>query len=575
MARMFLILTEETAPQQQQSQTGIPGMMPHNAGQMQQNVRMMQPGYGNMSTMQNGNYGNMQFQNQHQQSQQQYNQSNLNQFNNQPMFNQNPIVSQDPSQTHMNPMMSQPAQVVGNQFQNQSQGMMSQNQVMFQYNTTSMAGVNPNRPQLSNPAQQQMKMQQLGWSQQSQPMFGQQAQSQQQSHQTPYLSQHDYAIPNTANQQIHMQQAQPGQQQAFPNPKNPGQTMYIQNMTPPNRMPNVSQAGGVGMPQQMFQSGTQPYPNMSQGNMVNMSAMTPESRMMHQQQQQPFNPQQNAGQFQQFQYQSPPKGVADGSGITQANQQQSNIMRFPQTSPTQQSAQHRMQLTSIGQQRANAPILSPRPTPPSPSPSMTAGMLSPTGSTSSQQGYTIEKSQQSGNNPGMFQQSANSTDTIIKEQTFSQVQLSQNGPPVMSNSGNKLNPVSIGNMVSVSASVANNQLPQEQISPGYKVMSPPNSANSNTQAISAEIQTLNQQIKQLYSVPQTPQTQQKILDLQEKLRVKSQQIIQNQRGKLTNFKSSIPQVQSVVSNLLFIIPQVQSVVSNLLFIIPQVQSVVL
>jgi hypothetical protein len=57
------------------------------------------------------------------------------------------------------------------------------------------------------------------------------------------------------------------------------------------------------------------------------------------------------------------------------------------------------------------------------------------------------------------------------------------------------------------------------------------SVQTNPQQLAAEIHGLQQQVNQLYNMPQTPQTQQKMLEAQERLRtLKAQQLMMQQQG---------------------------------------------
>jgi hypothetical protein len=539
---MFNVIDESVpnVPQQQMA-----GMMSQNSGQVPQG--MMQAGHphsnyniGGMQQQQQqqgAGYNSMQFQQTQQQAPQQFNQQNFNQYNSQQtVYNPNMVSTPSQKQGHINPnpMMS-PTHT--NQFGSPPSGMMRQGQVMYQYNA---AAAQPG-PRLPNPAQQQqIKMAQMqGWNQNTQ-MFNpqqQQAQSKQQPQQQ-YIPQHQSkANIQGIRMQVPFSAAQSGQ----------NQTLYMQRMSSPgiqvNRMPtvNASQPNSMGMSQQMYSHGNQNFNTLNMPHANTPTSMSNDPMIM-QQPQQYIHQQQTTQQFpqqqqqQQYQYQQPmqQQSMTDNC-VNTPQQQQQNILRFPQTSPTLPNVQQRLpfnnmnNMNTMSQPRANVPMLSPRPTPPPQSPSLTSGMLSPTGSTSSHQGgfNSMEPSpnhpQSQQNNSNMFQPSAELND----KHNFGQFN-NQNMNQIQSQTVNQTNGPNSNMHVSVNTNT-NNLQNQSQCSPVKKVVSPSSSVTSPSNT-SMDIQSLNQQIQQLYSMPQTPQTQQKILDLQEKVQMlKSQQLQQSPR----------------------------------------------
>lgn len=522
----FLFTDEPATNVAQQAQ--IPAMMSQNSGHIPQaNMAMMQPGHphtgynmaGMQQQQQGTGYNNIQFQTQQPQAQQ-FNQQNFSQYNNQQqVYSQNIASAPSQKQGHMNQNIMSPNH--RNQFGSAPSGVMHQGQVMYQY-TAGQAG-----PRLPNPApQQQMKMAQMqGWNQNQQMFNPQQQQQQSQPQQQQYLQQ-EYSQSGSSMPQMHMQVPFTGSQAVQ------SQTIYMQRAGI-NRMPVVSasQPNTIGISQQMHQYGNQTFSSITlpQSSISNdsMRMQQPQPKQfMHQQQANQQFPQQQAQQ-QQFQYPQHMQQQNINDNCVNTQQQKQGMLRFPQTSPTQPNVQQRLPFNSMNnintmsQQRTNVPMLSPRPTPPPPSPSVTPGMLSPTGSTSSHQGgfNSMEPSpnhQPQQNSSNLFQASTELNDKL----NFSH--FSQNVNQAQPQNTNQSGPNA--NMHVTVNTNSNNVSNQSQCSPVKNVVSPSGSVTSPSNC-NMDIQTLNQQIQQLYSMPQTPQTQQNILDLQEKVQMlKSQQM---------------------------------------------------
>ena len=85
-------------------------------------------------------------------------------------------------------------------------------------------------------------------------------------------------------------------------------------------------------------------------------------------------------------------------------------------------------------------------------------------------------------------------------------------------------------------------------------------------AVVTEIQQLQQQIQQLYNTPQTPLTQQKMLDLQESMRtLKAQQqqvALQEQRLQQQQTASGVPQQQQAAKNVQIMQPNVKTLLKQ-------------
>ena len=528
--------SQNPAPAQQP----MPGMMQgSNHGQMQGTMHMIQqPGHPqssyNIGSMQSAtSFPNIQYQSQQQQQQSQFQQQNFSQYNNQQMYNQSITPSQ--TQGHINPMMS-PNHT--RQYGNQQAGVMHQGQGMS-YNYS--AGVSSSAgPRLPNPAQQQQQVsmpQMQGWNG-NQRVYNMPAQQQQQpqQQQQSYLPQREYTIPNTSNQQVPRMQQFPNSQSQ----QNSG--MYVQQQIGSQagmvHGVKTSQPSAIGIQQQMYQqrtamSGAPSFPDatISQANVTSDPIMMQQQQQPAQQflQQQQPNPQQ---QFQQqFPYRSPPQQVPQQSKLADnmVNPQQQGMVRFSQSSPAQQNHAQRMPYGNMKAvnalpQRQNVPMLSPRPTPPPVSPSITPTMLSPTGSTSSLQGSfnPMDTSPQkqsmpqpalnSGNN--LFP--SNAGDVVVADQNktnfpFNQIMNQMQQPQPMSQG---VKPMSSDVGLAVSSTGLS---PQGQESPVKIVMS--QSPVASPKNVNMEVQNINQQIQQLYGMPQNTNTQQKIHDLQEKLQM--------------------------------------------------------
>ena len=523
-----------------------PGGVPQTAMIGQPQVPIQNPSLVNQMQMQQGFASTVsgdgytaggQFQ------QQQMNSGSYNQFNSQ-MGQQVHVIQgqgqmQDPQQgrvqqmmsPHRNPQFAESQPGIGHQ----------QGQGQFHMNMAGSAG-----PRLPNPQQQVMisQGQMQGWNVQ---MYNPQQQGQTQ------LSHHDYAASSNNSSNTNFQNQILGNQATF-----------VQQMTSQAAVQGTSQAQPNRMPvrQTLFANPRMPFAksfSVSQPGMTNISSdqLIIQQQQQQQQQQQFMQRQQqpqNTIQVQQFRFQQSPQ-------VQQAmiDTTQQNMVRFSQTSPNQGSVQHRLPFTSMPQQRQNAPMLSPRPTPPPPSPAGSQGVLSPTGSTSvSQANFVQNVGLPSGNSGNLFNQGANTeinvNDMNQQKQFHVQGPVSQMmsppqgainkanpmmSPPQGGNPNNlsqiaspKPNNNSVPVNVNISANVnrPSNNFPSgpNQVSPTNKVLSP--NMNSPPQNINQEVQAINQQIQQLYNQPQTQDTQQKMLDLQERLRmIKSQQMLTTQR----------------------------------------------
>ena len=523
----------------QTAMIGQPRVPVQNMGRVNQ-MQQQQQGFGT-------NMGGERFPGAGQfQQQQQMNTGQFNQFSNQQMGQQMQMMPGQGAGTqqghvsqmmspHRNPQFVQAQQVM----------VLQQPQGQMQVNVTAPPG-----PRLPNPQQQIMmgqgQGQMQGWNVQ---MYN----TQQQQGQTQYVSHHDYAIPSSNSGNTNFQNQMIGNQATFVRP------MASPTGQPqPTRMPaRPTVYANQRMPfGQNFPNSQQVMTNMNSNQMVIQQQQQQQQFIQHNQQSN------NAMQMQQFRMNANPQIQQQGM----INSPQQNIVRFSQTSPNQGSVQHRLPFTSMPQQRQTVPMLSPRPTPPPPSPSGSQGVLSPTGSTSISQSNIVQSvGMTSGNSANLFSQGANS-DMTLSDMT-PQKQFNIQGPsnqmmsPPQGGTTNNLSQiaspdpnsgqVNVNVSATVNSSSNNFTNGPNQVSPTHRVLSP--NMNSPSQNVKVEIQTLNQQIQQLYNMPQTQETQQKLLDLQERLRsVKSQQMVAAQRqgqGQQLPVSSQQQQIMTSISNM--------------------------
>lgn len=132
------------------------------------------------------------------------------------------------------------------------------------------------------------------------------------------------------------------------------------------------------------------------------------------------------------------------------------------------------------------------------------------------------------NSASMFQPSSEHSDTQNFTFGLASNQMStENINQINGTSANML--VTENTVLTIANNVSNPMSNQGQVSPVKKVVSPSESVTS-PQNSNSDVPTLNEQIQLLYSMPQTPHTQQKILDLQETAQMlKSHQTQQSPR----------------------------------------------
>ena len=476
---------------------------------------------------------------QFQQQQQQVNAGAFNQFNNQQMTvvqSPQPGTMQNIQQGNVNQMMS-PRR---NPHQQQAQGQ-------FQLGMASPSG-----PRLPNPQQQVIMMgqgQMPGWNVQNVQMYGQQ--QQQGQGQTQYLSHHDYAIPSSNSSSTNFQnQIVAGNQGTLVQQITSTGVQGV-NTQQQNRMP-VRQAVFANSRMQFGQQPSMANVNSDQIIMHQQKQQQQQQQQFMQSQQQPQ--QHNTVQMQQYRF--PNATQVQQQGMADASQQ--NMVRFSQTSPSQSSVQHRLPFTSMSQPRQNVPMLSPRPAPPPPSPSGSQGVLSPTGSTSvSQTNFVPNMGMSSGKSANLFNQGASMS--VVSDQKTFNIQGQVNpmmSPPqganpnlsqIASPNSNSCGAVNVNTSANVN-NLSNTNITggqTNQVSPTFKVLS--SNMSSPPHDVAQEIQNINQQIQQLYNLPQSQDTQQKMLDLQERLRlVKSQQHMTSQQRQAQMITSQSTMTQQVV-----------------------------
>ncbi|XP_074646816.1 chromodomain-helicase-DNA-binding protein 8-like isoform X2 [Tubulanus polymorphus] len=389
-------------------------------------------------------------------------------------MNQTQMWGQDPS---MRGYMQQPQQYA---MQQAPQPMMQQQPV-----------------RMPQPAQMHIRQANPQMMQQNPQMGMQQQPQQQQSQQQAFISHHDYAspMPNAGVQATTQRLTHfPAQQQA-----NQFRVQNVSSSPNQNRI-QVSSISNINSQQQHTAVAGGLYQQASQAQVQ----LTPST----QQQQQNFQQQaqMTAGQQQQQHYsyqQQPAQGMNEAPPLS----------HYPKTSPaTQQYQQSGYQNIAVVQH----PPPSPRPTPPpqSRTPTVNQNQAAYVGQTSLQQleqmvpshgTNTIAGTNTAANYP-QTNQSTNQMQIVNNQQTFT-----------INTAYNQIN----GNAATgvVTAGSANNIAATSQA--------------TNAQNTSAEIQQLQSQIQQLYSMPQNPQTQQNMLDLQERVRIlkanQQQQVLQQQR----------------------------------------------
>ncbi|XP_071091615.1 chromodomain-helicase-DNA-binding protein 8-like isoform X2 [Haliotis cracherodii] len=520
--------------------SGMPGMQQSHMGQQQEAMilsQQTQQGYNQIRGLPQENFRNMAPQNSV--MNQQYGREGYNQYGSVPKLH------------HMSDQM-----MMGGQSQNlMAQAMPRQQQqqynsppsggTMMQHPSSGYQnfGMSPG-PRLPNPQQQQLGMVQNSvWNhnqtspthpqymsqqtqQQQQPPQQQQPMSNTTSQMSPYMPQHDYAMPNACQQGSRLGHYQDGAPQSVQG------NAFMQGMASPPQGSRVSMAQGVS-PAQPFQqsnpvssqqpgmgmsnfnvaqqsSGMQPrYPAdyMTQGPQVN-SGTTPQNKLQHYSY--------TAGQ-QQTQQQ-----LSQGMG------ESSSLAHYPNQSPTSNMT-YRPPFPGMAPQRATTPSPRPTPTPPSHTPTHSSTSQGNFGQSSLQQLEQLVPQMGSLSNTNPFQRVMQSAPASTMGMSIAQK------PPVYSSSNFQTTTapsttgIMSGNTMHPTMGMAVNTGHPNAAGP----LSPSHGMIPNQQNVNIEIQRLQQQIQQLYSMPQTQQIQQQMLDLQERVRMlkaqQQQQILQMQQ----------------------------------------------
>lgn len=223
------------------------------------------------------------------------------------------------------------------------------------------------------------------------------------------------------------------------------------------------------------------------------------------------------------------------------------LSHFPQ-SPSH-NPQYRQPFPGMAQQR---PTTSPRPTPPPQSHTPTGTAM---GHNTSQGNFASSSLQQLeqlvpssmgsvGNNylPPQQRQPSAYSNASMGQQMHTSTGAHFAGPNMMTNGNQQgnMNSNEYSNGPMVNTSMGHMAGGGGAGGPGMGQMSPVVGGGigpmPNQHAMNVEIQQLQQQIQQLYAMQQTPQTQQKMLDLQERMRTlkaqQQQQVMQHQRKQV-------------------------------------------
>ncbi|KAK3086718.1 hypothetical protein FSP39_022463 [Pinctada imbricata] len=351
--------------------------------------------------------------------------------------------------------------------------------------------------------------------------------------QTQYLSHHDFALSTSG-----AGSGQQGPMNSFPPSTSSNQPgMMYQGMASPNNrissVPISSSNNPMAPPpqrafqQQMGHAMRPPSFTVAQPQ-IQMQQQGFPSNFMNQQPQQQVNMNSNiqTSSYQRFPF---PHGQGNVNMAGMGDVHSQNAQFSSKTSPNQ-SQQFRPSYAGVPQQRATTP--SPRPTPPPsvtpdshPSPTSQGSIRHPVPNQQSDQ--MISPPQRSNSATPVsspFHPSPQSDNSHLSNNTFtSPVQPSQSTNQVQNN-----------------MSAAGN-LPDESVKPsvgptmgmigqdGQNISQTANSANQG-QNVEMEIQTLQQQLNQLQGIPQTQQSQEKMLGLQERIRsLRAQQELQRQQ----------------------------------------------
>ncbi|KAJ8302947.1 hypothetical protein KUTeg_019343 [Tegillarca granosa] len=538
---------------------------------------------------------------QQQQQQQPYSSSNFNQFSSTPKLHHidNPITSLGAGDQQRQQVM-----LIQNsphrprpQFQSPPGAGGGGNTIPIQqqttpggYQTFNLGG--GSGPRLPNPHQQQQQMnitqnisQGSMWNQnQTSPNQSQFMQQQQQLATQPpqqqqvansglpqmsgtYLTHHDYALPTSQSNVPQMSHFQDNIATSNPN------SLFLQRVatsSSANRLTHVPISNASNsmnlmgqMQQQGQQQGVNQMPPSFQQQTINPQihlglnnfSANPNTQQMpmaqlHQPQNKQFGnfpqqiPQMNSGTnaqtnvYNRFSFQQPQTGQNSLPQVINDISTQ-NVNNFQNTSPNQNNT-FRATYPSMQVQRATVP--SPRPTPP---PSRTPDQpqhTSPNSQGNVQQSNVQQQLQQLASPPN---------NNSITSSPYQHV-VARSEPIVSHNQNNT-------NSVTFSAPMNNNQLTNQNkvavvgnlnVNQGMSVTNTshigpisPNVGNqtgTGNQNVNMEIQYLQQQIQQIHNMPQTQQLQQKMLDLQERVRMlRSTQELEVQRQK----QQLVPNIQ--------------------------------
>ena len=417
--------------------------------------------------------------------------------------------------------------------------MPSPQQQQHQQGMAQMGGMMPQNQPMWNQSQQVSRM-----GPQS-PYLQQTPQNQQQlsQHQvSTYLSQHhDYALPSNNTGQPASQRLShypPQQQQLSPAAQNnygivspPGNTGHLTHMppsSPNNVVMNRSQAPNMGG-----------FPSSSSSQSMNMAAYKAQQTQPlghpgfpddHMQGPTLNSGSQMSGTLQHYPYsnqQQKPQSMMQ-SGIKEAPP----LSHYPSTSS--QNAQYMSGYSGLPQQRPNA---SPRP-PPSLTPTTpTQGSFPQSSLQQLEQLVPPKNAPQPHGNSTMYQPHVAQQKVGMTSPPGMGVGQPQSVPQGYNMMGARTSQTHMSTAGPViNTSMANHNgaaAPLGQMSPsvgmgaqGKGMTTPqlPGQGLSNHHAVNMEISQLQAQIQQLYAMPQTPQTQQNMLDLQERVRsLKAQQ----------------------------------------------------
>ncbi|XP_041376531.1 chromodomain-helicase-DNA-binding protein 8-like isoform X2 [Gigantopelta aegis] len=397
-------------------------------------------------------------------------------------------------------------------------------------------GMSPG-PRMPKP-QQMGAMQNSGWNQtQMSPTHLQYVSQQQQMNsstgQMSYVPQHDYSMSNSCPpvQRLahYPDTGQPtGQTSPYMGSPPAGSHVPMAPSSSPvsgNMMGQMQQ--GPGKPSQVFQQGpaesqvsmgmsgfgvAQQYPSdyMAQRGQMNSVSSAQTSKLQH--------------------YSYPAPNQQTSQKISPNINDTSSLTHFPNQTSANMPVTYRPNFSGIPQQRATTPSPRPVPTPPTQlavnHSNNTQGTF---GQSSLQQLEQLVPQMGSISNTNPFQ-------SVMQTSPGSNVNLGQKAP-VYSNSSFQATtvisssevPSSVQSGMGISVNIPNPNHSLGPVSPSQNIMKGlPNQQNMNI-----EIQHLQQQIQQLYSMSQTQEIQQQMLDLQERVRIlkaqQQQKILQMQQ----------------------------------------------